>query len=326
MMNKNCGIYIITNTANNKVYVGQSRSLSKRLPDHKNKLRKNIHHNSHLQNAWMAYGEENFTFNVIEYCELEELNNRERHWILDYKSSDRRIGYNITSPSENMETMMTSDETKLKISEAHIEFELDELISYLQDFYYMEGRVPVQRDLIAQKLGEYPSYAAYVKRFGSFKNALIEADLYDFVENKKLFNRKEYTKEEIISSFSLFIKNNGRFPLAIATKETSKSGLPSTTVVVKHFKSIEELKCLLGFSKEATIIKENEDAIIALKRLYDEQGFVESRTIDKSRITKSVRFYSNRFGTLYNAYTLAGIDLEENLQRSNEHKKRIKAS
>ena len=49
-----------------------------------------------------------------------------------------------------------------------------------------------------------------------------------------------------------------------------------------------------------------------LRLLYNQQGFITARMIDKSTATRSTKFYSNRFGSLFNAYQLAGINPEEN--------------
>lgn len=44
---------------------------------HFGELNRNVHNNKHLQNAWNKYGEESFEFNVLEYCDVELLNERE---------------------------------------------------------------------------------------------------------------------------------------------------------------------------------------------------------------------------------------------------------
>ena len=59
------GIYKIECIANNKVYIGQSINIKRRLYDHKTRLRKGTHKNKHLQNAWNKYGEDNFTFETF---------------------------------------------------------------------------------------------------------------------------------------------------------------------------------------------------------------------------------------------------------------------
>lgn len=78
------GIYQILNTMNGKRYIGQSRSLNNRKYEHFCQLSRNEHGNSHLQNAYNLYGEENFEWSVIEYVDSENLTEREQYWVNQY--------------------------------------------------------------------------------------------------------------------------------------------------------------------------------------------------------------------------------------------------
>ena len=71
------GIYKITCLATNKSYIGQSVSIKRRWATHKRELAKNIHYNTYLQNAYNKYGEENFTYEILELCSKDKLNERE---------------------------------------------------------------------------------------------------------------------------------------------------------------------------------------------------------------------------------------------------------
>ena len=85
-------IYKITNTVNNKVYIGQTiRNPLLRKEEHFNNLSKGIHHNSHLQSSFNKYGDV-FEFEVIEECPDEKLNEREKYWISFYDTMN--YGYN----------------------------------------------------------------------------------------------------------------------------------------------------------------------------------------------------------------------------------------
>ena len=56
------GIYIIKNRINNKVYVGQSWNLEKRLQEHRVDKR----NHQHLLRAFNKYGMDNFDFTIIK--------------------------------------------------------------------------------------------------------------------------------------------------------------------------------------------------------------------------------------------------------------------
>lgn len=86
-------IYKITNLINNKVYIGQTRQNYKdRFIQHKSHARTGLS-NHKLANAFRKYGDKNFIIEPIEYCDYDELNEREIYWIEYYNSIEE--GYNI---------------------------------------------------------------------------------------------------------------------------------------------------------------------------------------------------------------------------------------
>lgn len=83
-------IYKISNTINNKVYIGQTiRPIKYRWRDHLNSKE-----NNELHLAIRMLGKQNFYCEQIEQCDDALLNERERYWILYYNSIEN--GYNMT--------------------------------------------------------------------------------------------------------------------------------------------------------------------------------------------------------------------------------------
>jgi group I intron endonuclease len=70
-MEKLSGVYEIVNTLNGKRYIGSSVSVYRRLEDHKRSLRKGTSRHNHLQSAFNKYGESNFIFRPIIYCDSD---------------------------------------------------------------------------------------------------------------------------------------------------------------------------------------------------------------------------------------------------------------
>ena len=89
-----CGIYVIKNKINGKFYIGSSDDIRHRWYEHSYKLKRNKHNNTHLQNAWNKYGENNFEFLIVERCNNEDLLTREQHYI-DELQPFKENGYNI---------------------------------------------------------------------------------------------------------------------------------------------------------------------------------------------------------------------------------------
>ena len=84
---------MIKNNINNKSYIGQSINIENRWTHHKSELNNNRHINDYFQNAWNKYGEDNFSFIVIEECKESELNEKEIYYINKYNSMNN--GYNL---------------------------------------------------------------------------------------------------------------------------------------------------------------------------------------------------------------------------------------
>jgi group I intron endonuclease len=70
---RSVGIYSITNTINDKLYIGSSVNIRARFNRHLSDLRLNRHENKHLQNSYNKYGEECFKFDIVTLCNEEEL-------------------------------------------------------------------------------------------------------------------------------------------------------------------------------------------------------------------------------------------------------------
>mgnify|MGYP000766223554 FL=1 len=87
-MDKNFIIYKLTNTKNNKIYVGGTTDpLDDRF--HRHVLKALRGSDYPLHKAIREYGEESFEKRILEDCNsLEQLNEREQYWMkeeLDYK-------------------------------------------------------------------------------------------------------------------------------------------------------------------------------------------------------------------------------------------------
>lgn len=112
------GIYKITNTVNQKIYVGSSINIAKRFNTHKNSLIKNNHHSKTLQRSWNKYGKDNFVFNVIEFVELKEnLLIREQYYLDTLNPFDKN-GFNNERIAGSPLGFKHSKETKKKMSES----------------------------------------------------------------------------------------------------------------------------------------------------------------------------------------------------------------
>lgn len=100
-----CGIYKIENLINGKIYIGKSVNIEKRFKTHINdSFNKNKPSYNHLiHRAIRKYGVENFSFDVIEQCSEDELDQKEVYWIYTYNCcvlDGEDNGYNMTRGGE----------------------------------------------------------------------------------------------------------------------------------------------------------------------------------------------------------------------------------
>ena len=94
-------IYKITNTINNKVYIGLTTcTLEYRWSRHITESR-NQNNKKHLYKSMRKYGVENFTIEEIDKTDdFKELGILERYYISYYDSKNPDKGYNLTAGGE----------------------------------------------------------------------------------------------------------------------------------------------------------------------------------------------------------------------------------
>ena len=108
-------IYMTTNIINNKIYIGQKKS-DKFLEE------SYLGSGTRLRSAIQHYGRNNFSVELIEWCDTKEkLDEREIFWIAYYNSRDENIGYNIALGGDTRvwnKGKHLSEEHRRKISES----------------------------------------------------------------------------------------------------------------------------------------------------------------------------------------------------------------
>ena len=82
-----CGIYKITNLQTKQIYIGQSVNIAERWKQHiKCGLGIDASATNKLYNSMKSYGVWNFTFELMESCPRDALNEKEPYWIGMYQS------------------------------------------------------------------------------------------------------------------------------------------------------------------------------------------------------------------------------------------------
>ena len=95
--NMSCGIYKITNKLNNKCYIRQSANIEMRWIAHIQYIQKIDGEDNYFYQQVRKYGIINFTFEIIEECSIDQLNEREKYWFKQYNCL-KPNGYNSQVP------------------------------------------------------------------------------------------------------------------------------------------------------------------------------------------------------------------------------------
>lgn len=108
-------VYKTTNLVTGKVYVGLDK---KNNPEY-------LGSGLLLRRAIRKYGKENFKKETLETCEtVEELQERERFWIKEFSSQNRKIGYNVADGGTGGDTFtnnLNKEEIREKFKRSHTE-------------------------------------------------------------------------------------------------------------------------------------------------------------------------------------------------------------
>ena len=121
-------IYCITNTVNNKVYVGKTLlSIQKRFQQHLQDAKRFT--DRPLYRAINKYGAENFSITLLEEVEQSQLSSREQYWIAQKNSYEN--GYNATRGGDgailyNYEEIIEKYRSGLLVKELADYFECDQ--------------------------------------------------------------------------------------------------------------------------------------------------------------------------------------------------------
>jgi group I intron endonuclease len=109
-------IYKITNKENGLIYIGCTiNSLEKRFGEHLSRCFTS-EYKSKLYNSMKKYGQENFTIELIEECDLNIIYETEKKYVEQYDSYNN--GLNSTFGGEGCLGYTHSPEKKVKISES----------------------------------------------------------------------------------------------------------------------------------------------------------------------------------------------------------------
>lgn len=168
------GIYKYQNKINGKIYIGQSIQIEERFRQHLyDSTRCSINEVTGIDFAICKYGIENFDFSILEQCNIEQLDEKERYWIAYYDSYNN--GYNRTPGGK---ALRGSEHPKAILNENQV-WEIRELYNQ-----------KVKRNIAFQAFKQYGISERGFKKIWDGENwSNIHMDVY--TEENKLWHKSQ---------------------------------------------------------------------------------------------------------------------------------------
>lgn len=248
------GIYKITNTINNKCYIGLSKNLEKRIKQHeKNSLSLSQQSMKKLYWAVSEYGRDNFKIEILEKCLPENLAKRENYWIKEFNSYED--GYNSSWGGEGADN--SNIQNKYGLSEI---YSILDKCSYKSIFSYQNNirsenseisqqmkRKSNKRDFCDQKINYFTSKYNVKIRKAQIKNKIKKVSKFELKTKKKeskfnnKYNETERSANSRIKTANSKIKMN-ESRIEDATKENES--IERKYIKIKNYitKEISDLK------------------------------------------------------------------------------------
>lgn len=233
-------VYCIKCNVNNRVYIGQTRNISRRINTHKSMLIKGKHTNKNIQKDFNKYGINNFKFYIIEdNIPSDILIERETYWIKYYGGIEHNGTYNmqdLTNINQQVKDSIGNSNTGKHRTD---DFKLKESLNKQLLYNSLEG------DEIKEKIRN--SLQTY---FNSSEGIELRNKLSNYAKhNYSGKNNPMYGKKHTEYSKKLMSENRrncgvpwnkGKKGLYTHTEEVKEKLRISSTKYTKEF--IEELK------------------------------------------------------------------------------------
>lgn len=180
-------IYKITNTINNKVYIGSTKNIKQRFNEHLTKLSGNYHTNKHLQSAYNKYGGDKFTFETLREVQESILRKVEQLYINKYTALNPKYGYNKAVVVSNQYDGFIKDDTVSKkklyfgcYSKMGILIKVFRTINEVTEFLNVTKATRVYEACLSN----------YTKTANGYYWIKLDASLYNFKNKVEVFKRK----------------------------------------------------------------------------------------------------------------------------------------
>ena len=208
---KIAGVYKITNNITGDFYIGSSNDVKRRWSNHKSPSKWKLRSRMKLYQAFIKFGLDNFTFEIIE--ETDNLKKREQYWIEQLNPSYNNYRANGIDIEKRKETMKRC---KTRWYKAHREERLIKGIEYNKTH---------------QK--EIQVYQKEYRELHREERSAYHKEYYETHKKvKRVYNKEYYGR--------LCFYNNETLTLGALSRKFQKLSIPHATLEAKKYLITEE--------------------------------------------------------------------------------------
>lgn len=171
------GIYCWNNLSNGKTYVGSAQNLTRRLYNYLSFSYLEIYNSRYICRAILKYGHDNFSFNILTYCDVNELIKWEQYYIDKLKPE-----YNLLKVAKSSLGFKHSPATILKFKNRKYTPEL--LKKYQLGRVKSQGHTTIVLDKKNKSLIRYDCIQDAAKSLGTNRD-----NLQYYIKNGKLYKK-----------------------------------------------------------------------------------------------------------------------------------------
>lgn len=151
----------------------------------------------------------------------------------------------------------------------------EEMLNYIRSFYDAHGRVPKSKECL--KKNGLPSPMAFVRRWGSFNQAMVAAG---FIPHP--MGDMPIPREIALRQFNSLAQKLGRSPLSTDLDGKHDLYLPNYTTYRKYFGTISNVRCEAGLEPVPIRIRGNrytdDEAILLIRKRASEKSKIPTIT------------------------------------------------
>lgn len=241
-----CGIYLFTNLISGKRYIGSSGNLYNRLHEHLHNLNNNKSHNKYFQNSWNKYGEDNFIYGILEFCNEENQFEREQFYI-DFMHPEYNLTQNVIANTGHT----VNQETKNKISSTlKRKYELGEInakvakqnsrITYIYNI--RTWKLEMVCDYLTQAIrilnGNPTSSGTYERIY--YNRYIVSYEKFENVGDLQNYYYKNYFKGKYKHGSYIVTEENGAIKYHKNLEECARNTFSSASTLRKHTKASKD--------------------------------------------------------------------------------------